>query len=146
MSDFFQRYARGVESLPYETAFAQVGLRLVRDPRAPVAIGVSADENDEANFKIASVRPDSPAAEAGVEVGDIVTMFGGIKLTPANFLKTIARYRPGDRIPVTLQRNGRSILATITLTSTQVFDYRIEEMKDATPGAKALRVGWLNGK
>jgi len=146
MSDFFKRYVRGVESPPYETAFAQVGLRLVRDPRAPVAVGVSADENDQANFKIASVRPDSPAAEAGVEVGDIVTQFGGIKLTPANFLKTIARYKPGDRIQLTLRRGERSIQATITLTSAQVFDYRIEEMKDASPGTKALRVAWLNGK
>jgi predicted metalloprotease with PDZ domain len=146
MSDFFKRYVRGVESPPYNEAFAQVGLRLVRDPRAPVAVGVSADENDQANFKIASVRPDSPAAEAGLEVGDIVTLFGGIKLTPANFLKTIARYKPGDRIQVTLRRGERSIQATIALTSTQVFDYRIEEMKDATPGAKALRVAWLNGK
>ena len=146
MSDFFKRHARGVESPPYETAFAQVGLRLVRDPRAPVAVGVSADENDQANFKIASVRPDSPAAEAGLEVGDIVTQFGGIKLTPANFLKTIARYKPGDRIQVTLRRGERSIQATITLTSAQVFDYRIEEMKDASPGAKALRSAWLNGR
>ena len=146
MSDFFKLYVRGVESPPYETAFAQVGLRLVRDPRAPVAVGVSADENDQANFKIASVRPDSPAAEAGLEVGDIVTQFGGIKLTPANFLKTIARYKPGDRIQVTLRRGERSIQATITLTSAQVFDYRIEEMKDASPGTKALRVAWLNGK
>jgi len=81
-----------------------------------------------------------------VEVGDIVTLFGGIKLTPANFLKIIARYKPGDRIQVTLQRGERSIQATITLTSAQVFDYRIEEMKDASPGTKALRVAWLNGK
>ena len=146
MSDFFKLYVRGVESPPYETAFAQVGLRLVRDPRAPVAVGVSADENDQANFKIANVRPDSPAAEAGMEVGDIVTLFGGIKLTPANFLKTIARYKPGDRIQVTLQRGGRSMQTALTLTSAKVFDYRIEEMKDATPEAKALRAAWLNGK
>src|SRR5437773_1989271 len=146
MSDFCKRYVRGVESAPSETAFVQGGLRMVRDPRAPVAVGVSADENDQANFKIASVRPDSPAAEAGMEVGDIVTLFGGIKLTLANFLKTIARYKPGDRIQVTLQRGGRSMQTALTLTSAKVFDYRIEEMKDATSGTKALRVAWLNGK
>ncbi len=146
MSDFFKRCVRGVESPPYEAAFAPLGLRLVRDPRAPVTVGVSADENDQANFKIASVRPDSPAAEAGLEVGDIVTLFGGMKLTPANFLKTIARYKPGDRIQITLQRGGHSVRTAMTLGSTQVFDYRIEEMKDASPGAKILRAAWLNGK
>src|SRR2546429_9984396 len=50
MSDFFKRFVRGVESPPYEEAFAQVGLRFVRQPRAPVAGGVSADANDQANF------------------------------------------------------------------------------------------------
>jgi len=146
MSDFFKLYVRGVESPPYETAFAQVGLRLVRDPRAPVAVGVSADENDQANFKIANVRPDSPAAEAGMEVGDIVTLFGGIKLTPANFLKTIARYKPGDRIQVTLQRGGRSMQTALTLTSAKVFDYRIEEIPNASTDAKALRAAWLQNR
>ena len=146
MSNFFKRCVRGVESPPYEEAFAPLGLRLVRDPRAPVAVGVSADENDQANFKIASVRPDSPAAEAGLEVGDVVTLFGVMKLTPANFLKTIARYKPGDRIQITLQRGGHSVRTAMTLGSTQVFDYRVEEMMDASPGAKILRAAWLNGK
>ena len=39
MSDFFKRYVRGVESPPYEEAFAQVGLRFVREPRQPVSVG-----------------------------------------------------------------------------------------------------------
>jgi len=33
MSDFFKRYVRGVESPPYDEAFAQVGLRFVRESR-----------------------------------------------------------------------------------------------------------------
>ena len=32
MSDFFKRHVRGVESPPYEEAFAQVGLRFVHEP------------------------------------------------------------------------------------------------------------------
>ena len=39
MGDFFKRYVRGVESPPYEEAFAQVGLRFVREPRQPWALG-----------------------------------------------------------------------------------------------------------
>ena len=146
LHDFFTRYVRGVEPPPYDEALAQLGLRLSRDARAPVAVGISADESDQANFKIASVRPDSPAAEAGLEVGDVVMLFGGIKLTPANFLKVIGRYKSGDRVQLSLQRNGRAVPATITLASAQVFNYRIEEVKEAAPEAKALRSAWLSGK
>ncbi|HMH44022.1 MAG TPA: hypothetical protein VK557_11105, partial [Pyrinomonadaceae bacterium] len=45
MSDFFKRYVRGVETPPYEQAFAQVGLRFISQARAPVTIGISGDES-----------------------------------------------------------------------------------------------------
>jgi predicted metalloprotease with PDZ domain len=146
MSDFFKRYVRGVESPPYEEAFAQVGLRCVREPRQPVSVGISADESDHTNFKIASVRSDSPAAEAGLQVGDIIKTFDGIRLTPGNFLSTIGHYRPGNHVEVIIRRGQRSMQMMLTLGEPQILNYRIEEMKDAPVEAKALRAAWLNGK
>ncbi|MDX6498022.1 MAG: hypothetical protein QOG23_1282 [Blastocatellia bacterium] len=143
MSDFFKRYVRGVESPPYAEAFANVGLRFVREPQAPVWVGVSADENDPNNFKVAAVRPGSPAADAGLEVGDTINTFGGIHLTPGNLLKTVGRYKPGDRVAVTVQRGRRAMQMSIVLGPPQVSTYRIEEMTNATAAAKALRAGWL---
>jgi len=146
MSDFFKRYVRGVESPPYEEAFAQVGLRFVREPQQPVSVGVSGDENDPNNFKVARVRPGSPASDAGLEVGDTINSFGGNRLTPTNLLKVLGRYKPGDRVTLTLQRGRRAMQITITLGPPQVMSYRIEEMTNAPAEAKALRAAWLNGK
>jgi predicted metalloprotease with PDZ domain len=146
MSDFFKRYVRGVESPPYEEAFAQVGLRLISEPRQPVSVGISADETDTTNFKLAQVRPNSPAAEAGWEAGDKVLSIGGIRITAANFLKILGRYKPGDRVNATMQRGGRPIQTTIIMGEPQLMNYRIEEIADATSVAKALRAAWLDGK
>jgi predicted metalloprotease with PDZ domain len=146
MSDFFKRYVRGVEAPPYEEAFAQVGLRLVSEPRQPVAVGISADETDTTNFKIARVRPNSPAAEAGWEAGDKVLLIGALRITPTNFLKIVGRYKPGDRVNVTLQRGARTIQTTIIMGEPLLMNYRIEEITDAPSAAKALRAAWLNGK
>ncbi|HSP64538.1 MAG TPA: PDZ domain-containing protein [Pyrinomonadaceae bacterium] len=146
MSDFFKRYVRGVESPPYEEAFAQVGLRFVGEPREPVSLGISADESDKANFTIGRVRPDSPAADAGLEVGDKLLFFGGLKITPANFLKLLGRYKPGDRAALIVQRGTRTVQTSITLGEPQILNYRIEEMKDAPVEKKALRAAWLNGR
>src|SRR6202165_3181366 len=55
MSEFFKRYVRGVETPPYEEALAQVGLRLARESQQPVSIGITADETDTTNLKIARV-------------------------------------------------------------------------------------------
>jgi len=146
MSDFFKRYVRGVESPPYEEAFAQVGLLFVHEPRLPVSVGISADESDPNNFKVARVRPGSAASDAGLEIGDTINMFGGMKLTPGNLFKVLSRYKPGDRVVLSGQRGRRAIQITIVLGAPQVLDYRIEEIADAPAEAKALRAAWLNGK
>ncbi len=146
MSDFFKRYVRGVESPPYEEAFAQVGLRFVQQPRQPASVGISADENDLNNFKVMGVRPGSPAADAGLEVGDTINTFGGTKLKTGNLLKVVGRYKPGDRVALTVQRGARTIPITIIMGPPQLMDYRFEEMPNASAEAKALRAAWLNGK
>jgi predicted metalloprotease with PDZ domain len=146
MSDFFRRYVRAVETPPYEEAFAQVGLKFIREPRGPVTVGIAPDESEKTNFKIASVRPNSGAATAGLEEGDVITSFGGVRLTAANFLKTVSRYKPGDRVPVVLQRDGKVIRLTISLGAPLLFNYRIEENPSASAEAKAIRVAWLNGR
>ena len=145
MSDFFKRHVRGVEPPPYEEAFAQVGLRFVRTARAPVTIGITADESDTVNFKIASLRPDSPAAAAGLQVGDAITSFGGNRFTPVTFPKVLARYKPGERVQVSYLRAARPMTTTITVGPPQLFDYKIEENPNASAEAKALRTSWLNG-
>jgi predicted metalloprotease with PDZ domain len=146
LSDFFKRHVRGVEVPPYEQAFAQVGLNFISRPRTPVTLGIAGDEADPANFKITTVRPGSPASDAGLEVGDVITTFGGTRLTPSNFFKTLGRYKPGDRVPLTVMRQKRPVQMTITLAPPQLFDYRIEEDPKASSSAKALRLAWLSGK
>ena len=146
MSDFFKRYVRGVESPPYEAAFAQVGLRFVREPQQPVSVGIGADENELNSFKVARVRPGSPASDAGLEVGDTINTFGGMRLTPENLSKILGRYKPGVRVTLTVQRGRRSVQLSLVLGPPQVSSFRIEEMANAPAAAEALRAAWLNGK
>ena len=146
LSDFFKRYVRGVEALPYQQAFAQVGLRLVREPRAPVTVGITAADEEKTSFRIAEVRPDSPASQAGLQQGDVISIFGGVKLTPTNLTKTVSRYKPGDRVALVVQRGDKTLNLTITMGEPLLFNYRIEEDGNASAEAKALRVAWLSGK
>jgi predicted metalloprotease with PDZ domain len=146
LTDFYNRYVRGVETPPYEEAFAQVGLRFIREPRGPVTVGITADEEQKTTFKVAGVRPNSPAAAAGLEDGDVISLFGGTKLTPSNLLKTVGRYKPGDRVPLVVERNGKVTRMTVTMGAPLLFNFRIEENPKASAEAKALRAAWLNGK
>jgi predicted metalloprotease with PDZ domain len=97
-------------------------------------------------FKVASVRTGSPAAAAGFQTGDVIKTFGGARFTADNFLKVLARHKPGDRVQVSLQRNQAPLMLTVILAEPAVFDYRIEPMPNASAEAMAMRNAWLSGR
>jgi predicted metalloprotease with PDZ domain len=145
LNDFFRRYVYGVEVLPYDEALAQVGMHLVREQaREPFDAGIRVSwENDM--LTIGSVRNDSPGEDAGLQEGDQIVSLGRKNVSRENWLVALARYKQGDRIPVTVKRDRRTIQTAIVLREPERFEYKIEERKDATPKQKAARQAWLKG-
>jgi putative serine protease PepD len=67
---------------------------------------------------ITQVHSGSAADKAGVEVGDIITKFGGKTIYSASDLMLEIRSRnPGDTVSVELNRDGKTITLEITLGS-----------------------------
>lgn len=145
MSDFFERFVRGVESPPYDDALKAVGLRLVRDLSRNPYIGVRPDLYEQTSMKIKNVHPDSPAEDAGLKEGDIILAVGKTSVTRDTFTPTIIRYKPNDRVFLTIKRDRITLKLAITLGKPFVSTYRIEEIKNATPEQLAQRAAWLNG-
>jgi predicted metalloprotease with PDZ domain len=145
LSDFFARYVRRTEVLPYDEALGYMGLRLVKEVKPqPFNAGLGIN-NADGRPVIASVRNDSPAEDAGLQADDELVSLGGNKVTPDNWLRVFARYKRGSRVPVVVTRDRKTISSAITLGEPDRFDYRIEERKDATREQKALRAAWLKG-
>jgi len=145
-TDFFSRYVRGVEVLPYDEAFVYLGLRVVREQaREPYNAGIAVDWQSTSRLRIASVSNDSPAEDAGLQQGDEIMSLGRKNVTREDWLVSLSRYKQGDRIPVTVKRDRRTIKTTLVLGAPERFEYRIEERRDATPQQKALREAWLKG-
>ena len=143
-TDFFKRYVRNVEVLPYEEALSYAGLRLVKTQAKEPFDGGLSIEFEETTGTIENVRNGSPAEDAGLQPSDGIVSFGGRELTK-QWLKTLARYKPGDSVPITVKRDRRTIKTNIVLKEAERFEYRIEENPDATAEQKALRVAWLRG-
>ncbi len=60
-----------------------------------------------ANSSLPSVIPNSPAANAGLKVGDIITAVNGTKINQNNSLTGLLyQYTPGDRVQLTVLRNS----------------------------------------
>ena len=58
--------------------------------------------------------PQAPANAAGLRPGDVVTAFDGAPVTSWDELSTRIRDRAGEPTPVVVERDGRSVRATIT--------------------------------
>ena len=145
-TDFFKRHIRDVEVLPYDEAFAYVGLRLVKtQAKQPFDAGLALKSEDSQELVIENVRNNSPAEDAGLQNGDEVVSLGGKTVTADSWLKTLARFKPGDSVPITVKRDRRTIKTNIVLGQPDRYDYVIEEKPDATAEQKALRAGWLSG-
>jgi predicted metalloprotease with PDZ domain len=145
MSGFFRRHVRGVEILPYDEALAFAGLAVVRElARQPFSAGIGIDWQ-KSNLSIGVVRNDSPAEEAGLQEGDEIISLGKKNVTRENFLISLSRYKQGDRVPIAVKRDRRTIQATLVLGQPDRFEYRITERKDATLEQKTLRAAWLKG-
>jgi len=57
--------------------------------------------------QIGRIQSGSPAADAGLKAGDVITNFGGEAIRSANDLTTaVGSKQPGDKVSVTYVRNG----------------------------------------
>ena len=66
--------------------------------------------------QLTAVVGGGPAARAGLQTGDVVTAVGGGSVTSSSSLQAaIAARRPGERVAVTLYRDGRRRTITVAL-------------------------------
>jgi hypothetical protein len=74
--------------------------------------------NEGNGVKFAEVRPDSPAAKAGFRGGDVMISFGGAPIKTLYDLTFALRERkPGDKVEVTVVRDGKEVTATVELAN-----------------------------
>ncbi|HXH09705.1 MAG TPA: DegQ family serine endoprotease [Alphaproteobacteria bacterium] len=69
---------------------------------------------------VADVMPDTPAARAGIERGDIIVEFNGRKIEEMTDLpRVVANTPPGTEVPVKLLRKGQERVVQVTIAEMQ---------------------------
>lgn len=89
-----------------ETWGRRFGPRVRPDPKQPILGIMPRDESsDEVTL---NVLPGSPAAEAGVQSGDVLLKIDGQELEGyATVRKTMAKKKAGDEVPLVVSRDGK---------------------------------------
>ncbi len=66
--------------------------------------------------KITKIVAGSPAAKAGLKVGDVITSFDGKTITSADELTaSVSAAKAGEKVTVTVKRGGSTQQVTVTL-------------------------------
>ena len=76
--------------------------------------------NLDYGLRVEAIRPDSPAAEAGLKQGDLLLELDGHILYSVGRLQwLIRRHQPGDKLTLLYRRNNQNLQAEVTLGAWQ---------------------------
>lgn len=68
-----------------------------------------------------------PAGEAGIVAGDVITSVDGEEIASWEDLSDVVSARPGETVPVAVERDGEVETTTVTLSSTGTLGVRLSE-------------------
>ncbi len=109
--------------LPYEEPFPEMEPPEIYPPTIPESpeeegvrpwLGVELRQEMD-GARILGVMPESPAAEAGLEVGDLITHVAGRPVNERPLSAMLLEYVPGDLIDLTVLRSGEEYEVTVEL-------------------------------
>jgi membrane-associated protease RseP (regulator of RpoE activity) len=83
-------------------------------PKQPyLGLGFAGD-----SLTVAQVVGDSPAAKSGIKTGDVLLRLGSTRVASrAALLKVLAQHKPGEKLAIEVQRQGKNVELTVELGS-----------------------------
>jgi predicted metalloprotease with PDZ domain len=146
--DFFARYIQGHELADYRRLLARAGLLL--RPRSPEQ-GSAGDlrlQDVRGMVRVAAAVPfGSPAYAAGLERDDAILSIGGAPAASAAEVdRSIRSRRPGDSLPIVLERRGRQVTGTLRLIADPTLELIPAEhaRQPLTAAQRRFRDEWLS--
>ena len=160
--DFFAKYVSGVEEIPWNEFFDHAGL-ILEEKKGPTetyfgittgtavptgagAFGPATTLVPEGQIAITAIAQDSPAASAGLDIGDILVSIDGDRVDPATLKQRLDEKKIGSTIQVAVLRRNRLITIPLTVGSNDPITYSIKEKPNATALQKQIFTSWLAEK
>ena len=105
-----------VTSLQIHGKVQRAWLGIQIQPVTP-AIAESFNRNEAGGVLVSAVNPDSPAARAGIEIGDIIMSFNDIETQrPRQLQHQVVRTLPGTEVDIVVWRASQKIRLATTVT------------------------------
>lgn len=95
---------------------------LSEDEGQSLGLGLTLTEDESGYIRIADIMPDSPVSDAGIRVGDVITLIDGVDVLAAGFDESVESMRgtEGSEINLTVRRGGIDKDYTFTRRSIEI--------------------------
>jgi predicted metalloprotease with PDZ domain len=142
LDDFYRNYIYGLTPLDYNKYLGYAGYKLTdelaesNDPTLGINIA-----NNNGKKIVNNVLRGSAGWIDGINVNDELVSIDSISVT--DLATMLNGKKPGDKISVTVMRDGLPITLSVTLLRNNKFKYKIEPVTDVTPQQLLVRKKWL---
>jgi putative serine protease PepD len=103
-------------AIPINTAKSVIGQLEKTGHVSHGYLGIATADTRQAAAEVASVQPDSPAARAGLQRGDLIKSVDGKPVASSeDVVSAISSHKPGDKITLGIERGGSSKTVSVTL-------------------------------
>jgi serine protease Do len=107
---------KAFDEAPGKSAERKRRVEVVRGFGAGAHLGVTLEDREQPGAVIKEVRPDTPAAKAGLQAGDVIVRYQGERVEGAAALARMVRETPvGRRVELGVERNGSEQTLSATL-------------------------------
>jgi predicted metalloprotease with PDZ domain len=144
--DFFTRFVYGKEIPDYAKLLEPAGIVVRKRSAGAAWTGLQMDRESESRVG-SLVAFGTPAFEAGIEQGDVITSMGGVAFTSLN--AALKDRKPGDEVAVEFRRpSGEVVKSAITLREDpSLVAVTVESTGGTlTPAQRAFRQSWIESK
>lgn len=145
-SDFFNRYIHGVDILPLQAYFFQVGIQYetVASLKDNISIDLNCEFKNHNNLVlITQINDNTSTQEAGLYVGDTLIAINGAQVLYSNLSQTLAAYPAGAKVRLTIFREGILTHLEITLEEKINNIAKLTLLSNPNDAQKAMQNAWF---
>lgn len=142
LDDFYKKYVYGLADIDYNKYLGYAGYSIVDDNAAKndPALGViSSTANNK--ITITSVVRNGSAWISGINAKDEITAIDGHNITDTTAI--LKGNKPGDKITITLNRDGLPLMLPVTLLKDPTVKYKITPLENISAQQQKVRDKWL---
>ena len=146
LDDFYKKYIYGVTPIDYDKYFGYAGYKLVdelagtNDPTLGITFANAT--NNGGKKIVATVLRGSAGWIDGINVNDELTAIDGNPIT--DIATMLNGKKPGDKISVSVNRDGLPVVLQVTLLRNNRVKFKIESLSTTSATQLEVRKKWLN--